>query len=270
MTVQLNAEELKDILMTFYEMNGIRIALFDAAYNEIMEYPPEKCDFCRRVRQNAELTALCQKNDMDAFERCRESGDIYIYQCHAGLVEAVTPLYYEDRIIGYMMLGQITDIKSKGSLGDTVREFNRRYGLSCDPSGIKFRSRRQIEAAARILKICAEYIMLKELIKPAGERVVATAKTYIKAHLGESLRIEEIAEACGCSRTRLYEMFRTEAGMGVAHYITEKRLKEARNLLRTTDLPVTEISARCGFCDYNYFGRVYKKRFGLSPRRERE
>lgn len=270
LTVQLNAEGLREILTTFYDMNGIRIAVFDAGYNEIMEYPPKKCDFCRRVRESAELHALCQKNDIAAFERCRETGDIYIYECHAGLVEAATQLYYDDSIIGYMMLGQITDIKSKGKLGEVVREFNRKYGMACDPSGIKFRSRRQIEAAARILKICAEYIMLKELIEPEGERVVAMAKTYIKAHLSEQMSVEEIAEACGCSRTRLYEMFRTEVGVGVAHYIAEKRLREARNLLRTTDLPVGEVSERCGFCDYNYFGRVYKKRFGVSPRRERE
>ncbi len=270
MTVQLNTDKLHEILTTFYDMNGIRVVIFDANYNEIMEYPPEKCDFCRRVRQNGELNALCQQNDVAAFEHCREIGDTYIYECHAGLVEAATPLYYDGSIIGYMMLGQITDIKSKGKLGETVREFNRRYGMTCDPSGIKFRSRRQIEAAARILKICAEYIMLMELIEPEGERVVATAKAYIKAHLGEQMSVEEIAAACGCSRTRLYEMFRSEAGVGVAHYIREKRLQEARNLLRTTDLPVTEVSEKCGFCDYNYFGRVYKKRFGVSPRKERE
>ncbi len=270
MTVQLNAEKLQEILMTFYDMNGIRIAIFDAEYREIMEYPPEKCDFCRQVRQNGELNALCRQNDIEAFEQCAQAGDLYIYKCHAGLVEAATPLVYDGQIIGYMMLGQITDIKNKGTLAEIIEAFNRKHGLSCDPAGIKFRSRRQIEAAAGILNICAEYIILKELIEPEKERIVATAKAYIKGHLADPLTVEDIAAAIGCSRTKLYEMFRAATGMGVAHYVTEKRLKEARNLLKTTDLPITEISTRCGFCDYNYFGRVYKKHYGIAPRRERQ
>ncbi len=269
MTVQLNTEKLTEILTTFYDMNGIRVALFDADYHEIMEYPPTKSDFCRRVRTHPALNALCRQNDIAAFEHCRRSGDVYVYKCHAGLVEAATPLIYDHQIIGYMMLGQITDVKNKGMLREIIQAFNRKHGMSCDPSGIKFRSRRQIEAAAGILKLCAEYIILKELIEPENERIVATAKAYIKAHLADSLCVEDICRACGCSRTKLYDMFRATSGMGVAAYITEKRLKQARNLLRTTDLPVAEISARCGFCDYNYFGRVYKKRYGVSPRQER-
>ena len=270
MAVQLNTEKLTEILTTFYDMNGIRVALFDADYCEIMEYPPTKCDFCRRVREHSELNALCQQNDIKAFEHCRKHGDVYIYKCHAGLVEAATPLIYDRQIIGYMMLGQITDIKRKGTLRENIGAFNRKHGLSCDPSGIKFRSRRQIEAAAKILKLCAEYIILKELIEPENERIVATAKAYIKAHLSEQINVEDICGACGCSRTKLYDMFRTTSGIGVARYITEKRLKEARTLLRNTDLSIAEISSRCGFCDYNYFGRVYKRHYGISPRHERE
>lgn len=53
--------------------------------------------------------------------------------------------------------------------------------------------------------------------------------------------------------------------MGVASYIKEKRLALAYDLLKTTELSVGEVSEKSGFYDYNYFSRVFKRRYGASP-----
>ena len=38
-----------------------------------------------------------------------------------------------------------------------------------------------------------------------------------------------------------------------------------KTLLSETKLPVSEIASLCGFADYNYFSRVFKKKYGISP-----
>lgn len=41
------------------------------------------------------------------------------------------------------------------------------------------------------------------------------------------------------------------------------------DLLRRTDLPLTDISIRCGFCDGNYLCRLFRRRMGITPRQFR-
>ncbi len=264
MSIKLSTDKLNDLLVSFYEMNGIRVVIFDSNYNEIMSYPPHKCSFCQSIRSNPELNELCVASDTNAFSECTKKDDIYIYKCHAGLVEAVKPLIYEKKIIGYMMFGQISDIKDKIQLEHMIN----RYDSQSDISGIKYKSRKQIVAAAKILEICTEYIILKEMITPENDRLISAVKDYIKSNLSGNLSVDEICRKIGCGRTKLYKMFKAECGIGIAHYITEKRLHHARKLLKSGDLSISEISALCGFCDYNYFSRVYKKRYGLSPKAE--
>lgn len=269
MNIKLNTEKLNDVLVSFYEMNGMRIVIFDSVGNEIMAYPKDKCSFCKEVRSCPSLNELCQKSDSDAFLKSIKNDDIYIYKCHAGLVEAVMPLRYSDQIVGYIMFGQITDIKNKTILSELVSQINNRYNLNCNSKGIKFRSRKQIIAASKILEICSEYIILKEMIEPQNDRIIALAKKYIKENYQNQINVDDICTYCGCGRTKLYEMFKKEYGTGIAHYINKLRLSAAKKLLKSTSLSIAEISEKCGFYDYNYFSRVYKKHFGISPRNER-
>ena len=64
-------------------------------------------------------------------------------------------------------------------------------------------------------------------------------------------------------------MFKSEYGIGIAAYIREKRLAKAKNLITNSDLSIAEISSVVGFSDYNYFSRVYKSRYNVSPHKER-
>ena len=64
----------------------------------------------------------------------------------------------------------------------------------------------------------------------------------------------------------MYQLFRDAFGTTVNGFITQKRLGLAQDYLKNSPaLNVTEISARCGFPDYNYFIRFFKKRIGMTP-----
>ena len=52
-------------------------------------------------------------------------------------------------------------------------------------------------------------------------------------------------------------------------YLKELRFSHAMDLLRRTDLPLTDISIRCGFCDGNYLCRLFRRRMGITPRQFR-
>ncbi len=269
MKTALNTEKLNETLVAFYEMSNIRVVVFDTDYNIIAEYPKKRCNFCDQIRKVAELDEMCKKCDIEGFERCKTENKINIYKCHADLVEAVIPLKFENITVAYIMFGQITDIKDRSLLDSRISEFAKRYGLTCDASDIKYRSKNKIEASAKILNICAEYIIFKDMIRPHNDRIIENAKNYIKENLSKQLTVDDICKACECGRTKLYKMFTEKVGIGISHYITKKRMELSKKLLVNTSLTVSEISERCGFCDYNYFGKAYKKYYGISPKMQR-
>ncbi len=261
---------MKKILELFYALSDIRVVIFDEQGTEIMAYPERPCSFCSEVRKREELFQKCAESDRLAFKKAAEAEGCFICRCHAGLTEATAPLRSGGKIIGYMMFGQITDIKSKEELAALVGELNEKYQTSARADGIRYKSKKQLDAAAELLRICTDYIILKDMAVHEGEKKLERAKRYIDDHIDEDIEISRLCDELGLSRTRLYELFSSEVHSGVAAYIRERRMIRARTLLKETELTVSSVAARCGFADYNYFSRLYKRRWGISPVKERE
>ena len=54
-------------------------------------------------------------------------------------------------------------------------------------------------------------------------------------------------------------------GKTITEYINEVRLKKSIELLKSGNVNITEIAIICGFNDVNYFSRLFKKKYGVSP-----
>jgi AraC-like DNA-binding protein len=67
------------------------------------------------------------------------------------------------------------------------------------------------------------------------------------------------------SRAQLYRKKKALTNDSIANYLLQQRLHWAWQLLKTTELNVSEIAYEVGFKDPSYFSRVFKKRFGGSP-----
>lgn len=95
--------------------------------------------------------------------------------------------------------------------------------------------------------------------------VVHKAVNYINLHLSSPLPLEEIAKAANITPNYLSHAFKRETGSSVLKYITEKRCKKAALLLRTSTLTVQDISLHVGYPDNNYFVKVFKSQYHMSP-----
>ncbi len=85
----------------------------------------------------------------------------------------------------------------------------------------------------------------------------------------EPLRIADLAERGGLSRSHLNALFRQQFGMGVNAYLSSLRMAHARRLLLNPYYNIAEIGGLCGFPDPNYFTRNFHRFHGVTPREYR-
>lgn len=94
---------------------------------------------------------------------------------------------------------------------------------------------------------------------------VERAVRYIEEHYSYPITIEDIAGYTGVCRSHLYRMFQKVLKKSPKDYVEEYRLRQARQLLGETDLPITTIAHSVGYEDNLYFSKAFKKHTGKTP-----
>lgn len=100
---------------------------------------------------------------------------------------------------------------------------------------------------------------------PTGHRVVQQACRHMSAHLGEPVRLNEVARHVGVSEGYLRNCFREAIGIGPATYLRRMRICKSCALLHNSESNVTEIADTCGFPSLYVFSRAFKHEMGMSP-----
>lgn len=101
--------------------------------------------------------------------------------------------------------------------------------------------------------------------EPASRKKLARVFEYIEQHFSEQITLESMAELSGFSKFYFTRVFKECTGKTFYDYLTLRRLQEAERLLLNPNLPVHDISARCGFGTVSAFNRTFKKWNGCSP-----
>lgn len=87
----------------------------------------------------------------------------------------------------------------------------------------------------------------------------------IERNCKDSFSLEGLAERYGVSKYHFSRAFKQYIGMNFSEYVTHARMKRARELLRYTDKPITDVAEACGLYDVSYFIRLFRSREGCTP-----
>ena len=89
---------------------------------------------------------------------------------------------------------------------------------------------------------------------------------YIDGHIQEKVSQKEIAEQEGITTTHLSHIFASGLGISFQDYINERRLELAIRMMRNSTKTIIEISYEAGFSDPKYMSKLFRKRFGCTPK----
>ena len=271
--LQFNKENLRKVFHDFYVLTHLRIVLIDSEFNELLSYPEKQYGFCAEIRRNMDVHSKCLASDKAGCLACANSKELNIYRCHMGLVEAVIPILDGGEILGYVMFGQILksdtcDIERR-RLKRTFANWPYR-SIDSVVDEIPTRSEEELNAAATILQALTTYVLFNRWVAPKKYDFIRRLDTYIQEHLRGPISVDDICLSFGIARTRLYSIATDYLGCGIAEYIRKKRIFHAKEFLKKTDLPISQIVYDTGFCDYSHFSRVFKEETGITAREYRK
>ena len=88
---------------------------------------------------------------------------------------------------------------------------------------------------------------------------------YMEEHMQQDLTLDQLATVAHLHPNYLVRKFKTYFGYPPVKYMNMIRLNKAKEMLRSTQLPVMEVARAVGFHDISYFSNQFKRQFGLSP-----
>ena len=263
-------KELEKLISDFYDSTGIAITLYDAD-GRIIATSHIFCSYCAFLRSNPKCLAQCDRSNALHIKEAEQRRAAVTYCCHAGNTELIHPIFYEDTVIAYLQIGQFHDEQGKYSSYEAARHLAQRYDMEENRllalyDQVSTVSDRRIEALQNILNVLIQAFWAQGLIHYNRSMLSVKIESYILEHLAEKLCIQDICRRFLLSQSGLYRLFAEEFHTTVNEFITQKRLNRAKDLLQgRQDLNVTQIASLCGFPDHNYFIRVFRSRYGLTP-----
>lgn len=96
--------------------------------------------------------------------------------------------------------------------------------------------------------------------------LVKKAKEYIMEHYSEKISLQSITERLDISYGYLSKCFKEVEGISLTEYLNQYRIDMAKELMKTQNLNISEISYAVGFGDPNYFSKCFKKYTGFTPK----
>lgn len=229
---------------------------------------------CRMMEHNPKACAKCLKTHLALQDP--EGLQTRTTLCFAGLTSSAVPVHKQGSLIGYLHTGHASVERAKG--GDR-------------PEGSRLPAERpradhsDAEVGHRILSVSKERyegaVELVELLAiqvgtlhqpnlggspyPAIDRALAMIRSDVTKHW----TLPEIARRTGMHPAYFSEKFSQRTGVPFTRYLATLRVDRARELLKYTALPVSEIAFASGFRSLSQFNRTFKARTGTSPTQAR-
>jgi len=224
--------------------------------------------FCAYVKTGDGALQQCIACQQRVFrEHRRES---YLGMCHAGVEEYV--FFVNDKtfvsVSGYGLdrkraLKRIARLSRMYMLDreELIRIYD--HGLKHTPE--------DMEALSVIIKpLCHMLYLLQLLVSDVPQTesqntLFDSIESYMQGGFMQELSLGDIAQACACSESTVSHLVKQYTGRSAKQYITELRIRHAKKLLLSSDLPVGTVAAMCGFSNINYFPTAFKKHVGMNP-----
>lgn len=264
----MSNKRAEDLIRYFYQISGMEVMVQNTSFRTVTSKHCLPGNLCTLIHRAPICLEMCRASDKERFALASESCEPLIYVCPFGITKTHIPIMKDKEKLGYIfcpmgivdgddevIARHIRSIAPSLSYKEVLAEIKTMLHLS----GEDFR------AYHAILSLIAEEIARSNLFEDAPPSIARQTKEYIRTHLSDKISLANLSWHLHCSTVTVTEHFRKEFGITVMEYVQEKRMEQAKALLRETDQSIKEVALLCGFSDVEYFSRCFKKMHGCPP-----
>ncbi|HML74555.1 MAG TPA: PocR ligand-binding domain-containing protein [Anaerohalosphaeraceae bacterium] len=261
--------EVQEILDIFTDLFDIRIAFFSTDGTELKVGKKKGlCRYCTLLRTGLGREQTCLDLDQKMRRRAVEKKTMIQYQCHGGMTEAITPIYIDEDLSGFLMVGQFRT-EEKGLSSTIQTQWQKKYGTSDIEEAFRETPCFSEEKAKHILKlfsVLVDHILYRHMVEMYGNKSITPLITYLQSRIEEKLDLTEASRLLLQSKSSLSHKFKKMTGKGFKRFQIDFKMDKADQFLRKNpEMTVKEVAHRLGYSDPYYFSRLYKKYRGCSP-----
>jgi YesN/AraC family two-component response regulator len=254
MEINYNIPKLEKIIGGLSTLTGIAINFCDTDGKTIIRTTHNE-DFCSAIQSIDGNLQKCRLSDNDIFAKCQKSQQLEYHVCHAGLCDLAMPIFKNELLVGYVIMGRMRISQSPQESFYTSNRLKKLY------------SERPLLSYEKIdcLKELLPQILFENAIDISYDDCSTQISKYIKTHLQDKLTIACICDKFHLSKNVLYDAFHNSFNCTVNEYISAQRLKKAKQLLLESNEPVYHIAELVGIENYTYFCKLFKRKEGCTP-----
>lgn len=222
--------------------------------------------------ETLDYSTLYQRYDMEnRFLRMVEMGDIenvlgayhdmYIYgEVKSRYITAV----YQDPLIGLSMARALVR-KAAERGGASIVEINEITQRAAQRMAATQHQNEQIRYTQTMIYELTDAVRRhRHQIGDYSEHIKKTVE-FLSLNFSQKITLSQLAGRIGLSEVYLSKVFKKEVGMTIFQYIAHLRCTQAAEMLRGSDISIQEISNYVGYPDNNYFVKVFKSYYGMTP-----
>lgn len=116
-----------------------------------------------------------------------------------------------------------------------------------------------------LLQLIIEDSQISQVQRVTDYKILLDAKTFIEQHFCENIHLNNIAAAVNLSPRYFHNIFFTSCGITPHDYLTNLRIKKAKEMLWHGENSISYIAEVCGFGCQQYMNQVFKKNLSITP-----
>ena len=276
----------QELLETIESLTGVRTVIYDRqkfttrAGRQAIDpsFLGHRSEFCTVIRTVKSGQDGCNLSDVEqATAEAARRGEPFLHACHGGLIEVVMPVVYRGANVATVFCGQAI-LENSPAADD--RWLARRAGeLGVSPEALiaardtlpRISEKKLVEIGKLLFHALSHLAetegraALDRALALERDKHVRESLAYVEQHFREPMGIRELSQHVHLTPAYLSRLFHRAMGMTFLDYLTQRRIAEAKELLRNTAMKMSDIAFEIGYSHQSYFGRKFRQFTGVSP-----
>ena len=261
---------LDNLINDFYQLSRISTTFYDATtLQPVIHSNDPGNSFCGTFWNYPAIRARCDQCDRAALQAASRSHSLHCYTCHAGLLECIYPVFYNDTLLGYFMYGQRRTGEDSPEKQEMRLRLYRDFGLDAQELEQLYQDcpvmdEQQLTSVGHIMSTIAQHTFLSCMLGDHDAPLSTRILLYIQLNHRNAIDTNSACEFFNISKSTLQHTIQKDLNSTFVTLLNKQRVETVCQCLQRRT-PIAEAAAFAGFPSANYMTRIFHRITGVTP-----